>query len=152
MDILILITVGFLLLLGILGSIIPVLPGPILSYIALLLYHFFITNLNNDSLLWMGVAVTFITIFDYFIQIYGVKNAGGGKYAIRGSLIGMLLGMFFFPPVGILTGAFVGAFVGAKIELKQNPLKIAFGAFWGFILGTILKFSYSACVIYFLFF
>jgi len=152
MDIVFLITVGFFLLLGLLGSIIPVLPGPILSYVALLLYHFFIKHIDNDSLLWMSVSVIFITIFDYFIQVYGVKNAGGGKYAIRGSLIGMLLGMLFFPPFGIFVGAFVGAFFGAKVEFKQNPLKIAFGAFWGFILGTILKFSYSIYMIYFLFF
>ena len=65
-----------------------------------------------------------ISLFDYFLQIYGVKKVGGGKYAIRGSLLGMILGIFLFPPFGVLLGAFVGAFVGAKIELKKSPVKL----------------------------
>lgn len=152
MEMLILIGIIGLLLLGVMGSIIPVLPGPLLSYIALLLYHFFINKMNSDSLLWIGVSVVIITILDYFLQIYGVKKAGGGKYAIRGSVVGMLLGVFLFPPFGILVGAFIGAYIGAKIEMDKNAVKIAFGALWGFITGTILKLCISIYIIYFLLF
>ena len=152
MEILILIGVGSLLLLGVMGSIIPVLPGPLLSYIALLLYHFFINRMNVDSLIWIGIAVAVISILDYFLQIYGVKKAGGGKYAIRGSVVGMLLGIFLFPPFGILVGAFIGAYIGAKIEMEKNAVKIAFGALWGFIIGTILKLCISVYIIYVLLF
>ena len=152
MEIFILIGVGCLLLLGVIGSIIPILPGPLLSYIALLLYHFSINRIEDDSLIWMGIAVIVISILDYFLQIYGVKQAGGGKYAIRGSVVGILLGVFLFPPFGILIGAFIGAFIGAKIEMKNNAVKIAFGALWGFIIGTILKLCFSIYVVYFLFF
>ena len=152
MEIFILIGVGSLLLLGVMGSIIPVLPGPLLSYIALLLYHFFINRMNVDSLIWIGIAVAVISILDYFLQIYGVKKAGGGKYAIRGSVVGMLLGIFLFPPFGILVGAFIGAYIGAKIEMEKNAVKIAFGALWGFIIGTILKLCISVYIIYVLLF
>jgi uncharacterized protein YqgC (DUF456 family) len=152
MEILILIGVGSLLLLGVMGSVIPVLPGPLLSYIALLLYHFFINRMNVDSLIWTGIAVAVISILDYFFQIYGVKKAGGGKSAIRGSVVGMLLGIFLFPPFGILVGAFIGAYIGAKIEMEKNAVKIAFGALWGFIIGTILKLCISVYIIYFLLF
>ncbi len=152
MEILLLIGIGILLLLGIVGSILPVLPGPLISYIALLLYHFLIKTLNSDSLIWIGIAVTVITILDYFLQIYGVQKAGGGKYAIRGSLVGMLLGIFLLPPFGIILGAFIGAFIGAKIEMGKNPVQIAFGALWGFVIGTVLKLCFSVYVIYFLFF
>ena len=152
MEIFILIGVGCLLLLGVIGSIIPILPGPLLSYIALLLYHFSINRIEGDSLIWMGIAVIVISILDYFLQIYGVKKAGGGKYAIRGSVVGILLGVFLFPPFGILIGAFIGAFIGAKIEMENNAVKIAFGALWGFIIGTILKLCFSIYVVYFLFF
>jgi len=152
MEMLILIGIIGLLLLGVMGSIIPVLPGPLLSYIALLLYHSFINKMNADSLLWIGVVVAIITILDYFLQIYGVKKAGGGKYAIRGSVVGMLLGVFLFPPFGILVGAFIGAYIGAKIEMDKNAVKIAFGALWGFITGTILKLCISIYIIYFLLF
>ncbi|MBT4881781.1 MAG: DUF456 domain-containing protein, partial [Flavobacteriales bacterium] len=132
--------------------VIPALPGPPLSYIALLLYHFFINTINGDSLLWIGVVVVVVTILDYYLQIYGVKKAGGGKYAIRGSVVGMLLGIFFFAALGILVGAFIGAYIGAKMEASKHEVKIAFGALWGFISGTILKLCTSFYIIYILLF
>tara|TARA_B100000945_G_C20338828_1_gene576315 strand:- start:424 stop:882 length:459 start_codon:yes stop_codon:yes gene_type:complete len=152
MEILILIAVGCLLILGLIGAVIPVLPGPLISYIGLLGYHFLVDRINIDSIIWIGVAVFFISFLDYFLQIYGVKQAGGGKHSIRGSLVGMLLGMFLFPPFGILAGAFIGAFIGAKIEMERNPVEIAFGALWGFLIGTSLKLCISGYIIYFLLF
>jgi len=154
MEILILIGVGILLFLGFIGSIVPVLPGPLLSYLGLLLYHFFIDidRMNSDSLIWITIVVVVISVLDYCLQIYGVKKSGGGKYAIRGSVVGILLGVFLFPPFGILLGAFIGAFIGGRIEMKKNPLDIAFGALWGFAAGTILKLCFSVYIIYFLLF
>ena len=94
----------------------------------------------------------FVTFLDYYLQIYGVKKAGGGKYAVRGSIVGVLLGLFIFPPIGILLGAFIGAFIGAKIENENNDnIKIAFGAVWGFILGTVLKICTSFYIVYVIF-
>lgn len=149
MEMLILICVGILLILGVIGSIIPILPGPILSYIALLVHHFFVDKIDVNSLIWIAIAIIFISILDYILQIYGVKRIGGGKYAIRGSLVGMLLGVILFPPLGILVGAFIGAFIGAKIEMN-NPLKIASGVILGFIMGAILKLCVSIYIIYFI--
>lgn len=87
---------------------------------------------------------------DYILQIVGVKKLGGGKKAIRGTLIGTLLGMFI-PPVGILLGALFGAFIGAKMEQGSNTqsLKIALGAFAGFLLGTGVKIIYSVYILYY---
>ena len=96
--------------------------------------------------------VTIVTFLDYWLQIYGVKKAGGGKYAIRGSIIGILLGIFLFPPFGILVGAFIGAFIGAKMETDSNEIKIAFGAVLGFIAGTILKVCTSVYITYIILF
>ena len=146
------IVIGILLLLGLIGSIIPALPGPPLSYLGLLLSHFFISKMDVNFIFWLAVLVVFVTVLDYFLQIYGVKKAGGGKYAIRGSVVGMLSGIFLFPPFGILVGAFVGAYIGAKIEANSNEVKIAFGALWGFIAGTILKLFTSCYIIYSLLF
>ena len=144
--------IGILLLLGLIGSVIPALPGPPLSYLGLLLSHFFISKIEVDFIFWLAVLVVFVSVLDYYLQIYGVKKAGGGKYAIRGSLVGMLSGIFLFPPFGILVGAFVGAYIGAKIEASSNEVKIAFGALWGFIAGTILKLCTSCYIIYILLF
>jgi len=140
------------LLVGVIGSVIPVLPGPPISYLGLLLSHFFINTMDSNSLFWIGVVVVVVTVLDYYLQIYGVKKAGGGKYAIRGSIAGMLLGIFLFPPFGILIGAFIGAYLGAKMEANKNEVKIAFGALWGFVAGTVLKLCTSFYIIYFLLF
>ena len=108
--------------------------------------------MDSNSLFWIGVVVVVVTVLDYYLQIYGVKKAGGGKYAIRGSIAGMLLGIFLFPPFGILIGAFIGAYLGAKMEANKNEVKIAFGALWGFVAGTVLKLCTSFYIIYFLLF
>jgi len=150
MEILVIIVIGILLLLGIIGSIIPALAGPPCSYAGLLLFNLFFDRMHWDRVIWIGVVVVIITFLDYYLQIYGVKKAGGNKYAIRGSIIGMLLGICLFPPFGILVGAFIGAYVGAKIESDKNEVKIAFGALWGFIAGTILKLCTSFYIIYIL--
>ncbi len=151
MEILIFICIGILLILGVVGSIIPIIPGPIFSYSALLIYHYFITSIDVYTLIWIAIVMVVIFILDYILQIYGVKKIGGGKYAIRGSLLGMLLGIILFPPLGILAGAFIGAFIGAKIE-NNDPFKVAFGTILGFIMGTILKLCISIYIIYFLLF
>ena len=140
------------LLVGVIGSVIPVLPGPPISYLGLLLSYFFINTMDSNSLFWIGVVVVVVTVLDYYLQIYGVKKAGGGKYAIRGSIAGMLLGIFLFPPFGILVGAFIGAYLGAKMDANKNEVKIAFGALWGFVAGTVLKLCTSFYIIYFLLF
>ena len=114
--------------------------------------HFYISKMEVNFIFWLAVLVVFVTVLDYYLQIYGVNKAGGGKYAIRGSLVGMLSGIFFFPPFGILVGAFVGAYIGAKIEANSNEVKIAFGALWGFIAGTIVKLCTSCYIIYILLF
>lgn len=148
MELFIIILIGLLLLLGIIGSVVPALPGPPLAFIALLLSHFLVKPNSIEFIIWIGFLVILITFLDYWLQIYGVQKAGGGKYAIRGSIIGIILGLFFFPPFGILLGAFAGAFIGAKMETDSNEIKIAFGAVLGFIAGTILKVCISVYIIY----
>ena len=159
MELFIIILIGLLLLLGIIGSIVPGLPGPPLAFTGLLLYHLLVDPMLIEVIIWIGILVTIVTFLDYWLQIYGVKKAGGGKYAIRGSIIGILLGIFLFPPFGILVGAFIGAFIGAKADMKTKPkekdsneIKIAFGAVLGFIAGTILKVSTSVYIIYIILF
>ena len=137
-----------LLILSFIGSFIPVIPGPPIAFLALLVFHFFIDDLSYTLVFFVAFLVCFIFFLDYLLQLYGVKAAGGGKYAIRGSIFGILLGLFFFPPLGILLGAFIGAFIGAKIEGETHSVDIAFGALWGFILGVVLKICTSTYITY----
>ena len=141
-----------LLILGLLGSIIPGLPGPPLSFIGILLIHFFTgTQFSTSFLLSWAVIVILVFLLDYFMQVWGVKKFGGGRKAILGTFSGLFMGLLF-PPVGLLIGPFIGAFIGALLEVQDDntrALKVAIGSFIGFVTGTILKLVVSSVLLYY---
>ena len=141
-----------LLFLGLLGSMIPGLPGPPLSYIGILLIHFFTgTQFSTSFLLIWAVIVILVFLLDYFMQVWGVKKFGGGRRAILGTFLGLFMGLLF-PPVGLLIGPFCGAFIGALLEVQDDntrALKVAIGSFIGFVTGTILKLVVSSVLFYY---
>ena len=155
MDIIIICVVAFILLLGIIGCFVPIIPGPPISYGALLLFHFSTSYSIKDDILWlMAFIVLAVTVFDLWVQIYGVKKFGGTKKAVNGSIIGLFIGIFFLPPFGIIFGPFLGAFIGARMEEGSDvnkSIKIALGALAGFMVGTMLKLSVSLYIIYIIF-
>ena len=140
---------------GIVGCLLPAIPGPPLSYVSILLLYLF----NNQDyeitgkflIIWI-VLVAAVTILDYVAQPYFTKITGGSKLAIRCSIAGLIAGMIFFPPVGIIIGPFIGAFI-AEFIINKKPLKnslaAAGGAFLGFILGTGLKLAISGTLLYY---
>lgn len=151
MDIIIICVVAFILLLGIIGCFVPVIPGPPISYGALLVFHFFSSYNIDENTLWLwALIVIAVTVFDLWVQIYGVKKFGGTKKAVNGSIIGLIIGIFLFPPFGIIIGPFLGAFIGAKMDDPDvnKALRIALGALAGFVAGTIVKLSVSLYIIY----
>jgi len=155
MEILILIGIGSLLLLGIIGCFLPIIPGPPISYSGLLVFHFFSSYSIKENILWvMAFLVIAVTIFDLWVQVYAVKKFGGTKKAINGSIIGLIIGIFFFAPFGIIIGPFLGAFLGAKMEENSDgnkAIKIALGSLAGFFAGTMLKLSVSLYISYIVF-
>ena len=140
---------------GIAGCLLPAIPGPPLSYVSILLLYLF----NNQDyeitgkflIIWI-VLVAAVTILDYVAQPYFTKITGGSKLAVRCSIAGLLAGMIFFPPVGIIIGPFIGAFV-AEFIINKKPLKnslaAAGGAFLGFVFGTGLKLAVSGTLLYY---
>ena len=147
MTVFILVIAFSLLILGLLGSIIPGLPGPPISYLAVLLIHFFTGTQFSSSFLWTwGIVVTLVFVLDYTLQAWGVKKFGGGRKSTIGTFVGLFVGLLF-PPIGLLIGPFAGAFLGALSEVKgdnDRALKVAIGSFIGFITGTVLKLGVSA--------
>jgi len=144
MDIFLLI-VGFLLAItGIIGSILPILPGPILGWFGLLLLYLTKIVPINYTLLGITLVVAIaVFVLDYVIPSVGTKKFGGTKFGVIGTTIGLILGIFFFPPIGLIVGPFVGAFIGEMIYDSKNPkkaLKASYGSFIGFLTGTLLKF------------
>jgi uncharacterized protein len=127
---------------GILGGVLPVLPGPPLSYIGLLLLHFTEKYQFSTRFLIIWAIVTVVVyLLDYAIPVWGTKRFGGSKRGIWGSIIGLVIGLFFFPPFGIIIGPFVGAVVGELTAGKNSgaALKSGFGSFVGFLTGTLMK-------------
>lgn len=148
MELLVVLLAIVLLILGLLGSFVPAIPGPPLSYMALLLVSLFTSyTFSQDFLImWAGIVITVMAL-DYWLQVYGVKKFGGKKKAINGTLIGLVVGMFAPIPFGFLLGPFAGAFIGAYLEEKEDFLKvllIAMGALAGFLSGAVLKLAVSA--------
>lgn len=144
MDILLVILGLILMLLGILGSFLPVLPGPPLSWLGLLVLYL-TRAIPND---WWMLGITFfiaLTVFilDYIIPAMGTKRFGGSKAGMFGTVIGLLVAIVF--PVlgifGIIVWPFIGALVGELINKAntENALRAAFGSFLGFLVGTLLK-------------
>lgn len=142
MDILLLF-IGFILVIaGIIGSILPILPGPLASWVGLVCLYFTKPVTANTSVLWISfLFVIAITVLDNFIPAIGAKKFGGTKSGMRGSIAGAILGIFL-GPIGIITGPFIGAFVGellADSRDTQRAFRAAIGSFIGFLLSTGIK-------------
>ncbi len=135
------------LLAGIAGCIVPVLPGPPLSYAALWLMKWSGTaDFDGRFLLLWGIVTLAVTVADYLLPAWLSKRFGGSKYAATGSLVGLLAGMIFFPPLGPVAGAFLGALAGELLYDSSDTgkaLRAACGAFVAFLLGTGLKLGAS---------
>ena len=152
MDIVLLVLGFILMLVGILGSFLPVLPGPPLSWVGLLLLY--LTKAIPDDWWLLGITLVValtVTVLDYVIPAAGTKKFGGSKAGMWGSIIGLLVAIFFpiLGPFGIIIWPFIGALVGELSNKSDNKtaLKAAFGSFIGFLTGTFLKFLIA--VIYF---
>ncbi len=140
-----------ILLIGISGSIVTGIHGPFFSYMGLVLLYSTTDLPITTEMMWiLGFFMVVSTVGDYVLQILGVKKLGGGKNAIRGTIIGTIIGLFI-PPIGIILGALIGAFIGAKSETDDDSraIKVALGAFVGFVLGTVIKLVYSIYIIYY---
>lgn len=143
---------------GLIGCLLPVLPGPPLSCAGMMLMYFFGPEQVRDELslkvLLIMIGVTIIvTVLDYIIPAYFTRLTGGSKAASRGALAGMILGLFVVPVIGMVAGMFIGAFLAELIierkELKHS-LKSAFGSFLGFLTGTGLKLLASGIMLYYI--
>ena len=141
------ITLGTILTIaGLVGCILPLIPGPPLSYAALLIAHFTLDEpfTTRFLMVWL-ILVILVTLLDHYVPIWGTQRFGGSKSGVWGSTVGLIVGLFFFPPFGIIAGPFIGAVVGELLIGKdmQIALRSGLGSFLGFITGTIMKLAVS---------
>ena len=125
-DIWILIIILLLCIVGIIGCIAPGLPGPPLNYAALLLMQFKYESFSlTFMIVWAGIVIL-AGIMNYFIPIWFAKKYGASKYGIWGSIIGMVIGIFF-TPVGMVLGMLLGAIIGEMISGNNGVKSIKSG-------------------------
>lgn len=143
MDILLIFIAALFIVLGIIGSFLPVLPGPLTSWAGLLILHFTdAIPMNWTFLIITLVFAVFIWFLDYIIPAIGTKRFGGSKYGMIGTSIGLIVGLLSPIPFGIIIGPFVGALIGELINKSDTntAIKAAFGSFLGFLTSTFIKF------------
>lgn len=144
-DYLLLISGILLMILGIIGCLVPVLPGPPFSFIGILLLHLSrFGQFTSTTLIILGAIAVVVTILDYIVPIWGTRKFGGTKYGMRGATVGLIIGLFL-GPAGIIIGPFIGAFIGEMIfkDDIRYALKAGFGSLLGFLMGIGLKLAAS---------
>lgn len=147
-----------LALIGLVGALVPGIAGTPFSFLALLVLSF-VNGIDYSTrfLVIMGVIGAAVFTVDYVIPVWGTKKLGGSRAGVRGSTIGLVLGLlvtFVFPIgfIAVLLGPFIGAYIGEKSAGTEDHLawRSAFGSFVGFLLGTGIKTIYACVCIYFI--
>lgn len=133
-----------LIALGAVGCFVPVMPGPIIAYSALLVAravgdH---SSPTAESLVVSALVVAAVVVFDYVVPAMGAKKFNCSRLGVIGCVVGTFTGLFFLP-LGVVLGPFLGALAGELIHGKElaSSLKGAFGAFLGFVAGLVVKFA-----------
>ncbi|MCB0805416.1 MAG: DUF456 family protein [Bacteroidales bacterium] len=146
LDLLWIILGSISLIVGIIGCVLPILPGQIFSWASLL-----ILQLTQNPPFTVKFLVTWalitaaVTVLDNVVPIWGTKKLGGSKKGIWGATIGLIIGIFFFPPLGLIIGPFLGAFTGELLAGKDTntAFRSGLGSFLGFVAGTFMKLGIS---------
>ncbi|HZW67180.1 MAG TPA: DUF456 family protein [Pseudogracilibacillus sp.] len=135
--------IALLFILSFIGIVVPIIPGVLLLWIGFLVYHFFINAHDLSLFFWITVGLfTFVLLgADFYLNLYFVEQFGGSKWSKWGALIGMFLGIFIYPPFGILLVPLIIVFI---IEVSlQNSFKkgslAALGTLAGFLSGAVAK-------------
>ena len=142
LDIILIILGVLCLITGLMGCILPFLPGPPVAYLGLVLLHFTdkVQYTTTQLIVWLLIVLV-VQVLDYFTPMLGSKYSGGSRWGNWGCIIGTLIGLLFLP-WGVIFGPFLGAVIGELLGNKEfsQALRSGGGSVIGFLLGTFLKF------------
>jgi hypothetical protein len=152
-----LIVIGIILIvLGIVGSIIPAMPGPVLSLAGLVLLYISQGGeaVSLGVIILFGIFAAALVVLDYIAPVLGAKFSGSSKMGVWGAIAGALVGIIFFPPAGIFIGAFIGAVLGEMASGKKfaQSLRAGIGTVLGSVMMIFLQVVYSVCAAVYFFF
>ncbi len=138
---------------GLIGCILPIIPGPPLSYLSLIVLSFAKgwEPFGTSFLVLMGILTAMVFFLDYAIPALGAKKYGASKWGVWGSLVGMIVGLFVFPPFGLFIGGFAGAVVGELYagKARNDALKAGLGVFVGNLFSIGLKMGLCGVMLFF---
>ena len=142
-----------LMVIGLVGCVVPVIPGPALAYCGLLCMIPTSHAPSMYAVAVFGAAAVVVTVLDYVVPAIGAKRFNCSRFGIWGCVLGTVVGMFFLP-LGILLGPFLGAVAGELLARKPagEALRGGFGAFLGFLSGVLIKLAFCGALIAFYFF
>ena len=149
-----LIALGFAVsIAGFVGCLLPILPGPPLSFVALILLSLAkdFAPFSLTFLLVMGGLTVLVTVLDYVVPAAGARKYGASKFGVWGSLMGLIVGLFVFPPFGMFIMGIAGAVLGELVAGRKSGEALRAG--WGVFIGTLatigFKMSLSAVMLFF---
>ena len=140
-------------IIGIIGSIMPILPGVALSYIGMLCAYFTSASTITTPMLWVwGIVTVAVCVMDYILPAYFSKMFGASKAGMTGATLGVFAGIFL-GPIGIVFGPFAGAVLGEMLNQNRTlgeAIKVGFGSFLSFLVGTGIKIIVATIVTYYI--
>jgi len=152
-DTALIVIAAVLQLAGLAGCVIPVVAGPPLNFLGLILLDWARDwkAFSPAFLVVMGVLTALSMVLDYYLPLSGAKKYGATKRGFWGALLGMAVGIFLFPPLGLIIGAFLGAVMGELTAGKQSSeaLRAGWGAFLGFLLAMIFRLALAGVMTFF---
>lgn len=147
MEALLIIISVLLIACGVIFSVIPPLPGPLLSYGAMTSAHFISedTSFSTASFVLWGILTAIVVVADYALPIAATKRFGGTKAGVIGGMIGIVAGLILPIPFGIILGPLLGAIIGDLYGGNhiRSAFKSGFGSFLGFLAATSIKVLFS---------
>ena len=142
-----------LCIIGLMGCIVPGLPGPPLNFVGLLLVQYVHKPYETYTLIIFGILTISVLVIDYLLPVWFAKKFGATKKGIWGSIIGMFVGVFF-TPVGMILGLLIGAIIGDLLAGRSAPQASRSGIaiFLGTLFSVGLKLGVSGFISVFVFY
>lgn len=156
MDILIWIIIIACFIASFASVIFPIIPAPLVLWIGFLSYFFFIDGEALSLFFWIGAVflTVLLIVSDIIANSYFVKRYGGSKWGERAAAIGVIVGSFVIPPLGILIVPFVLVIIVELVQKRatNEAFKAAIGSLFGFLSGTAAKIVIQLIMIIWFFF
>jgi hypothetical protein len=132
-----------LMLIGLIGSVLPFIPGSPLILLGAFIYARYTDFLvvTWGTLVILLLLTVLSQILDYLASILGAKKFGASRWGMSGAFLGGIIGLFSGGILGILIGPFIGALLLELLHGQDLPasLKIGLGTLVGFLGGAIGK-------------